>query len=232
MKNVGKKGFTLVELLAVITIMGILMLVAIPAVSRTIENSRRDTFMDTAKAYINAIKNAVAADELYDESTPISALGEGFYYYGFQTDSGNTATDLMEQGGKSSWGNADVFGYIVIHKTVTPENPTTGEKGRTTYEYAIKLTDTQSRGISDLTKESALKRSSVKTSGNARSDIVMPSQVNYKGDGTIDIALPRKFDDNMMIIADESVQYTSSPSCTPRDGSAGCPYICRKLTLA
>ena len=81
MKKIGNKGFTLVELLAVITIMGILMLVAIPAVSRTIENSRRDTFMDTAKAYINAIKNAVAADELSSSGTPISALGQGFYYY-------------------------------------------------------------------------------------------------------------------------------------------------------
>ena len=54
MKKINSKGFTLVELLAVIVIMGILMMVAIPAVTRTIENSRKDTFIDIAKSYANA----------------------------------------------------------------------------------------------------------------------------------------------------------------------------------
>ena len=63
-KKTNSKGFTLIELLAVITIMGILMMVAIPSVSRTIENSRRDTFADVAKSYINTIRSSVLADEL------------------------------------------------------------------------------------------------------------------------------------------------------------------------
>ena len=152
MKDLGKKGFTLVELLAVITIMGILMLVAIPAVSRTIENSRRDTFMDTAKAYINAIKNAVAADSAAD-----------------------SGKDLMEQGGKSSWGSAEVKGYVVIFKKIE-----SGDQGRTKYEYAILLTDTQGRGISELTVESTIKRASVVTASNVN-DVTSPVNVKYKG---------------------------------------------------
>ena len=159
MKKLNKKGFTLIELLAVITIMGILMLVAIPAVNRTIENTRRDTFVNTAKAYINAIKNAVAADEVYVGNDHISAKGTGYYYYGFDSST-DTGQDLMEQGGKSSWGNAEVKGYIVIHKTVTAAH------ARTKYEYAIFMVDTAKRGITALTQETALKRTSVVTSSN------------------------------------------------------------------
>ena len=57
--NINSKGFTLIELLAVITILGILMMVAIPNVTRTIENSRRDTFADVAQSYINSVRNSV-----------------------------------------------------------------------------------------------------------------------------------------------------------------------------
>lgn len=185
MKKLNRKGFTLIELLAVITIMGILLLVAIPAVSRTIENTRRDTFVDTAKSYINALKTSVAADEVcyYTSPTvcePISSGAEGYYYYPFTTVSDNeSTTKLMEQGGKSSWGGADVHGYIAVHKTIAtgkeddnpPTNPTSeGEEetsnkpaNRTKYEYAILIIDKNGHGTEALTLERSIKRSTIST---------------------------------------------------------------------
>lgn len=167
----NKKGFTLIELLAVIVILGILMLVAIPAVSRTIENARRDTFLNTAKSYINAVKNAVASDELKCGSYMISALGTGYYQVVFNSNL-NSGKDLMEQGGKSSWGNAEVKGVVLIQKTVN--------ENRNVHVYSIFMTDSQGRGIGEasetnptaLISEGALARSYVNTKdGNNRKTV-------------------------------------------------------------
>ncbi len=119
MKKLNTKGFTLIELLAVITIMGILMIVAIPAVTRTIENSRKDTFIDMAKQYASSAKTWWAADNLYC-STPegvsysSSAVPEGIYYIAVDTTS-DSVPKLLESGGKSSWGSRDVKGYVKVH---------------------------------------------------------------------------------------------------------------------
>jgi len=135
MKRINKKGFTLIELLAVIVIMGILMMVAIPTISRVIENSRKDTFVDIAKSYANAAKTLWTTDTLTCEGTASSAVDDGDYYILINTtESARTRLPvLVDQGGKSSWGNRDVNGYVRVHvETVTDNN---GEPKRTTTFY-------------------------------------------------------------------------------------------------
>ena len=55
MKKANKKGFTLIELLAVIIILGVIMLIAIPSVTQQITNSRKNSYIDTASAYVSAV---------------------------------------------------------------------------------------------------------------------------------------------------------------------------------
>ena len=162
MKRINKKGFTLVELLAVIVIMGILMMVAIPSISRVIENSRKDTFVDIAKSYANAAKTLWTADTLTCEGTVASAVDDGDYYILINTKESARAIlpVLVDQGGKSSWGNRDVNGYVRVHvETVTDNN---GEPKRTTTFY-VSLSD-GTHGLIDngsMTSDS-LKKGNVK----------------------------------------------------------------------
>ena len=169
MKKLNKKGFTLIELLAVITIMTILMLVAIPAVSRTIENTRRDSFANLAKNYLNAVRNAVIADELECQigsgttKTSVAAVPIGTYYYAINSSS----DDLMESGGKSSWNSAEVNGYIKFVKSVSGNDQ---EK----IAYSVALVDTGSHGIATEVSELSITRSNVKTAAGV-STVAVPT---------------------------------------------------------
>ena len=161
MKKINDKGFTLIELLAVIVIMGILMMVAIPAVSRTIENSRKDTFVDVAKQYANQVKTLWAADGLeckaltetdenkYVVSSAVAAGKE--YYVVIDTENPDNYPVLLEQGGKSSWGNANVTGYVKV--TVTAS----GDRVKTDYFVAM------SDGTHAIAETNNPKRVSVKS---------------------------------------------------------------------
>ena len=65
----NKKGFTLIEMLAVIVILGLLMAIAIPTVTKTIEKSKRKTYIDNAIEYISSAAQSIANGEILVRNT-------------------------------------------------------------------------------------------------------------------------------------------------------------------
>jgi type IV pilus assembly protein PilA len=67
--KMNKKGFTLVELLAVIVILAVILVIAIPNVLSIIDKSRKDSTVSTAKMMVKAAQLAVAQGQTSDGTT-------------------------------------------------------------------------------------------------------------------------------------------------------------------
>ncbi len=110
MKNLkNKKGFTLVELLAVIVVLAIVMGLAVVAITGVLDNARKATFVADAKSFLEGAHSLVNADDMN------SMLGASSGTYAPKCDNVATTPDTnyipigaikLQQGGeKSPYGN-------------------------------------------------------------------------------------------------------------------------------
>lgn len=63
MRKINNKGFTLIEILVVVAIIGLLVSIAIPAISRTIYQSRKNIFISVTSSAIDSIKDDLLAND-------------------------------------------------------------------------------------------------------------------------------------------------------------------------
>ncbi|USK62094.1 prepilin-type N-terminal cleavage/methylation domain-containing protein [Peribacillus asahii] len=145
----NQKGLTLVELLAVVVILGIIAAIAVPSIANIIDNTKKDAHVANAEQMISAARLAVAANDK-------AAIG---------TDGVLTMTELKEHGylendieDPDNAGNAYGTAFVKVESTTTAATTTTPDKKKIEYKVTLKGLE---RGIDQVTP-SALDRDDVK----------------------------------------------------------------------
>lgn len=63
-KKTNSKGFTLIEVIAVVIILGVLLLIAVPSISNYIAGSRKSTYVNQMKQMVNTVASSISAMKL------------------------------------------------------------------------------------------------------------------------------------------------------------------------
>ena len=98
MVKLNKKGFTLVELLAVIVVLAIIMIIAIPSVMGTMNDAQRGTFKIFSEKVLNKAQESYQSDVLLGVNTRKKTYG---HCYSLKAD--------LEMGTSSNY-----EGYVVV----------------------------------------------------------------------------------------------------------------------
>ena len=76
LKKKRKKGFTLVELLAVIVILAVVILIAVTAVIPRMNKARKNALVDEALMYLNAAKESYVFNDDIDNGASCINISE------------------------------------------------------------------------------------------------------------------------------------------------------------
>jgi len=111
----NEKGLTLIELLAVIVILGIIAAIAIPSISGIIQKSKEDAVKADAITILNAAKNYVAGNDMAEGGTIEEADLESYIsgvnmknFEGFTVTVGEGGTTFGLNADKVKAGNIDI----------------------------------------------------------------------------------------------------------------------------
>lgn len=156
MKNLkNNKGFTLVELLAVIVVLAIVMGLAVVGITSVLDSTRKSAMLADAKSFLEAAHGLVRAEEtkvLLGETSSIAPkCGAG----NSKEISLETLQATMEQGGKKSpYGNDYQSGTKVIVESVPAD---------CSYKYSVFLDDGVYVVADTTTKTAAVEESALTT---------------------------------------------------------------------
>ena len=152
--KLNKKGFTLVELLAVIVVLAVIMVIAIPTVIDSMNSAKKSSFAMYGQKMLNAAMskvqgdalNGVGAKAVYKFSELVASSGQ---YKGYVSYASNTNTytvyfyntDYMASGVSyddlESWKKADCSGATLPSVCTSNKFLNSGDQNWTTTKTAI-----------------------------------------------------------------------------------------------
>ena len=130
------KGFTLVELLAVIVILALIALIATPIILNVINDAKKQAAKDSAYGYMDAVEKYIVSSELEDESIQdgtyrVEDLNKKISVKGSTPDNGNI--EIKNKEVKSY--DIGIYGYVVSNGEVKKVSTTKKIKNGTAVYY-------------------------------------------------------------------------------------------------